>query len=185
MYGELQLRLSQRVRTTEAYGGNGLDCGTCAPTMGDGASAFLQNTIWPLMRFGSARRLLLTVKNLRSAPGGPRWGCDVGCTCNQGGICLLWPGLSHPVHLNGVSPVTFCRRRRIPWPCLVGVQPLDDKALCARPAGWHGLCSLPEWRPGGESGGGRHRDRSHHTHTTGLPSAGIFTSSMSRSVTLT
>src|SRR5215813_2402889 len=40
------------------------------------------------------------------------------------------------------------------------LQPLDDKALSARPAGWHGLCSLREWRPDGEPGGGRRGERS-------------------------
>ena len=88
---QLQLRLSQRARTTEDCGENGLDGGTCAPTMGDSAGAFLQHTLFfhtigHLMRFGGERRRLLTVKNLLMAPGGPRWGCDVGCTCNRGGI---------------------------------------------------------------------------------------------------
>src|SRR5262245_55467463 len=101
MYGELPLRPSQRVKTTEAHGANGLAGGICAPTMGDGVGAFRQNTvffptIWPLMCFGSARRRLRTVKNLLMAPGGSSWGCDVGCTCNRGGIGLLWRGLSHP-----------------------------------------------------------------------------------------
>src|SRR5262249_42385576 len=46
-------------------------------------------------------------------------GCDVGCTGNLGDISLLWPGLSHSAHPDGVSPVTFCRRKRSTWRYLV------------------------------------------------------------------
>ena len=69
--------------------------------------------------FDSAVVPLFCQQNLHRAPGGPRWGCDVGCTCNRGGIGLLWPGLSHPAYPDGVSLVTFCRRRSSTWPCLV------------------------------------------------------------------
>ena len=33
--------------------------------------------LWHLMRFGSVRGLLLTVKNLLIAPGGPAWGATL------------------------------------------------------------------------------------------------------------
>src|SRR5512145_2366039 len=61
--GELQLRLSPRVSTTEKRGGNGLDDGTYAPILGEGTSSFLAHTVFchtigPLMRCGSAKRLL-------------------------------------------------------------------------------------------------------------------------------
>ena len=166
---QLQLRLSQRARTTEDRGENGLDGGTCAPTMGDSAGTFLQHTLFfhtigHLMRFGSERRLLLTVKNLLMAPGGPRWGCDVGCTCNRGGIGRrAWsaaPGT--PSRQNLLSPSVA--GRGAPGYASCALQPLDDKALRVRPAGWHGLCSLREWRPDGEPGGGRRGERSPMRH---------------------
>ena len=132
-------------------------------------AAQLPNTLffhmtWHLMRIGSARRHLLTVKNLLLAPGGPRWGCDVGCTCNRGAsacsglgchtLPTLTPCLLSPSVAGGGAP----------GHALYALQPLDDKVLCACPTGWHGLCYLRERRLDGELGGGRHSDRSPMRH---------------------
>src|SRR5215831_14258667 len=111
--------------------------------------------IWPLMRFGSEKRLLLSIKNLLMAPEGPRWGCDVGCTCNRGTSACSGLGchtLSTPTACL-LSP--FVAGGGAPSHASCALQYLDDKALSARPAGWHGLCSLRERRPHEEPGGGR------------------------------
>src|SRR2546425_5892209 len=85
-----QLRdTTQIVRRTENHGKNGPDGGTCAHTMRGMSRGFLRNTlffrlIWHHMLFRSERLLLLTVKNLLIAPGGPYWCCiswSICCAC--------------------------------------------------------------------------------------------------------
>ena len=87
-------------------GKNGFDGDTYAHTMRDCLGTFLRNTLFfrmirYLMPFRSERRLLLTVKNLLFAPGGPfspgdsvslssHWwqGCRGGVCASEG---ILWP----------------------------------------------------------------------------------------------
>jgi hypothetical protein len=135
------------VSTTEERGKYGLDDGTYDPTLGDGASAFLQHTVFchtigPLRRCGSARRPLLPGKNLLMTL--EVLAGDATLVASATGVASACSGLS----CHTLPTLTSCPLS----PSVAGggppghasgaLQPLDAKAPRARPADWHGLCSL-------------------------------------------